>query len=85
MSITIKFLHTLLSTVISLLMEFNEVKQVNAEAPVLYTSHFGNNGNSHNASNRHRGSMVGNSVQLSVIRSKYYWKVVVEQCTCYLG
>ena len=32
MSITIKFLHTLLSTVISLLMEFNKV---NAEALVL--------------------------------------------------
>ena len=29
--------------------------------------------------------MVDSSVQLSVIRSQYYWKVVVERCTCYLG
>ena len=29
--------------------------------------------------------MVDSSTQLSVIRSKYYWKVAVKRCTCYLG
>ena len=29
--------------------------------------------------------MVDSSVQLSIIRSKHYWKVVVERCTHYLA
>ena len=72
-------------------MEFKEVKLIQCWSlhcccvnPCI-TSHFGNNGNSHNASNRQRGSMVDSSVQLSIIRSKCYWKVVVKWCTWYLG
>ena len=75
-------------TVACILMEFKDVKLRSSHCCCVnrgITSHLSNNGNSHKVSNRQRGSMVDSNVQLLIIRSKYYGKVVVERCACYLG
>ena len=63
-------------------MEFKEVKLTEAHTVAVLTFVLPcilvNNGNNHDVSKRQRVSMVDRSVQLSIIRLMYSWKLVVE-------